>query len=1207
MDLRDEVNEFTGDDLPSSEHSGDEVSGDGFINVDLNAEPCSSKVSDSKFNDPVTLGSTLNSVGTDGIASTDISDETVILHNVKSFKTCGSLIEFVDYISTETYTIGTDKNVSDLLTSALSDYYSRSTESYKKDAGRILGAQKDNYLPSINLDDETIDRIKMSVVAQCLKIDVSNSPSEQVDPSTAKRSVIFAKDCSIADTDTSSSSGEGNNEYHYHAGFYHMIVNSIQMNQPVFLDHKVIRAYIIDAVRAKVVSLTNVKTKMSTMNLEESDSKTDRTVSTNTPFNNTVRISYDSLNCGNNPVLKKAGSISETIMSSVLHFSGVSFRGLHDEFDDRLVTAYNVDVIIDDDADEWERLTTDVPDLIKPLRDYFSEFILSKIGYSLAQLIRSIPSMRDPIILHNHGLTGDLFKGFSKILTETAKIDLESMPVMTKREIRTGDLDTDTPLRCLYTGVWRTKIVNVSGRSVFDLKGYDSFETILQYEKIEPVEMEMLTDAVSLFAEVENYCRKFRSYNGVIYDDSADQNTWGIYTVSKDFCERVIPYKSWANVLKQQEEFDSSEKLQKTVADLHKVLLDISDIRERVFDGKDPMFNIALCTLNPKLIFSALRAQCKSKFTSPLCTDDSNDDVKTEASDDINEDDKVDDEVNNEVDDEVDDDIVEFYIQGICAVAIKLVAHVSCIQFKNLSTCDSKLSTHHRDTTDSDNAKCFVNTEGGEHPIESALVSDLESDLESDLDSELEIEYVNSMDHAGSCTLCSDTLCDDDPNVRVFGREIVHMAPNIVKRILEDVVDDVAPVLGISSALLKCFVVYGLIDNIKEALNNHISCIDVLRTINDDGVRSVTSLIRTVNLLDTESTPVLVKALILTTVFFRNMVMKEDISTHIHDGLTCENADDQVIKIRTDPDIEKLIKHKMITPADVFNCVLKNRGLIVERNRLECTMSYVRGGVKFDDVSTKDSDERDDKLKNDPLTHSEGKFITRHLPDTKIISNDLVSRLISLQVYVADKKIRKNQSSIISAYSAYSTHSGSDFDFGFGSGTQTDSSLDSSKVVPGVIMFRDLHKNRELVLNILNIITVDFDFLVSIDDGGRFWEGFVFYTFDHVTYIAFLNKYMNKKKSYTVLTSHGEITEDYKVLTMNLIKRLDQMLLLAQLHSHPFVPPNVLDSALRKTVRWFLQHNPDCYDAVTSVSANVRDVAMNGQSPKNIIYVDRFV
>jgi len=184
-----------------------------------------------------------------------------------------------------------------------------------------------------------------------------------------------------------------------------------------------------------------------------------------------------------------------------------------------------------------------------------------------------------------------------------------------------------------------------------------------------------------------------------------------------------------------------------------------------------------------------------------------------------------------------------------------------------------------------------------------------------------------------------------------------------------------------------------------------------------------------------------------------------------------------VLKSGVEVEVKVQFSSEQIQIHDVLNVLLKPTGLFVVRNL---------------------------KLNKCELAYIDS------LNKTVMISEDIIDRFVRVRDYMIHNFFTNRASS----------------------------ELNSNK---NFIALGNLHRNVELRLNILNIVSLHFDLLLKIDLYGRFWMDCIFYTFDAAIYGAFINRYRHKKESYDVMIDPLVTVNEGDTLVLALVLRLDSL------------------------------------------------------------------
>lgn len=464
---------------------------------------------------------------------------------------------------------------------------------------------EDDHYEAIKLDNAFLDALRSIRRNQMIGLD-SSEPLEWRETKLSDSHQI-KQDCSQTSNFTDA---ETNN--FYHLGFYHYIVNCIQLETYVSLDPFVIRTHITELVRFfvrqrkrfNVRYLTGDDVSSGKKNtVLEIDHVLDCDVTTNKALKSKMNKFLDTI----------SPRYASVIASSMMFNMSVASRN-----------HFNVATVITGNSSDWEDLKLQVTDIVEPLREIFGSYPVLDLTKLLVRWIDSIRVMNHPITYQinfsRHKIGGQLFielrRCFNRIksylISDDGTIDTDALVIFTSSDCKfdhenVPDNNTGT---FTNTGVWHTSLQRIDSptteEKLYALKliSVDTFETEVGI----PVMTEKLKTCVdTIFGFIDPMFTYFcgldddtlskisSSSHSVVHQ----RNIWHDYCLKLDGNSYYLNHDGWKASLENQYQ-----------SQLYKIFSNNKDLKlvcDLLGSENDTLLCMSFYTFNPNIIYSAMR------------------------------------------------------------------------------------------------------------------------------------------------------------------------------------------------------------------------------------------------------------------------------------------------------------------------------------------------------------------------------------------------------------------------------------------------------------------------------------------------------------------------------------------------------------------------------------------------------------------------
>lgn len=356
-------------------------------------------------------------------------------------------------------------------------------------------------------------------------------------------------------------------ETYLHLSFYHLIVNSLQLQIPVFFDKTLIKTCIEEFIRIRIESITDYSNR-------------------NGLFSNLSNVDQ------------------QKILAVISQQNTTANQHLSIEIDNKFDSGSNVVKTILDPNVRSEFIKN-IPSIVTPLKKRMSQYLGTKLEYDLTTMINNLRTVMLQYNPNKKTINGYILAMLGRTVSDYDEINLDSVPVLINRTIKET---TSNKMFCSYSNIWCTKVAKEKGKNVLKFSKLVSFDSVMTID----------TDGTiheKLFHILLRYCKRFE-YSDSTDESRFDSNPWLInicveYNNEKDVdcpdLRYIIDMNSWTDVMDDLNlTFDenlnvSDGELKHVVKKLYKFIEESDEDNQT-----DTLLNMALCTLNPILITTVI-------------------------------------------------------------------------------------------------------------------------------------------------------------------------------------------------------------------------------------------------------------------------------------------------------------------------------------------------------------------------------------------------------------------------------------------------------------------------------------------------------------------------------------------------------------------------------------------------------------------------
>ena len=514
----------------------------------------------------------------------------------------------------------------------------------------VVNSVCSDYINSVNLNKDVFDQIKYYYKLSKLEDNNDNSDNN--------RSVLCDESNSF-----------------YQLSFYHVLANSIQLGLPMLLDHRMIKACIQEIVQLKLHKLMDDVgyTDNSRMYLPIT-----QLLNADPVYNN-----HDNKHNNGRPQVSFARCILtkhdeyKTVTANLNHAEVNSSQidsddNDNDDYDS--YQSYNVKIIVSDDNKGWNDLINEMCSIVSPLKCMYSESLLIKYANDMIDFITRVRILKTGPVITNGILHESIMLLIGRFITDKKIVDLDNIPIHTKRYlIKSNESDKENKLCCVYDGIWCTKQGTYKGIDVLELNSDKllSVKMNIAFDNRLDMNATNIINGIDMFIP---YCIDFNDYKTT--DGDFLTNIWKNNIGTKKTKKSHINLDIWTQIMNKQDKDEIYEKLceNNTAQNLH-IILNLSQYNDsnnlndacknNGFNKNDIFLNIALCTLNPKIICLAIKTQLVARSNSRLQNQINN---------------------NNKL----------FIISAIAHVVMKLISNISTIHISNNNDNNNAINKSNR-------------------------------------------------------------------------------------------------------------------------------------------------------------------------------------------------------------------------------------------------------------------------------------------------------------------------------------------------------------------------------------------------------------------------------------------------------------------------------------------------------------------------------
>lgn len=387
------------------------------------------------------------------------------------------------------------------------------------------------------------------------------------------------------------------NEIYYHIGFFHMVYNSIQIGTPIFFDAKLFGVFLKELVHWKVQTIS----------------------------------SYDSY--------KKIYGYSCLDWNDKTHYGFININSPvitfnNNDNDNDKYNEKNIKMIIDKNRDNWADLIKEIPIIFAPLKFIMTQTSLSDLEKYTETVVDVILATDKLLSIANNCFSGPLIKLFSNNLIDDPVIKITSLPICIRK---TMDLDWkigDEKIICNYDGIICSEICTYDDVNIIKIHSMPKIKSrVIPTKKIEFTIDEYTS--LKIYNFLIPYSIKFMdssftnqwkyfSHN-MIFGDDSESSSLSLSSSEEDGSHvdatlsdedkdisYIISLHHWNLMMNQQNSLNKNI-LRKTNSDegirylnkfIHSQLnTDNEDNIDNIDNRKNKLLNMAICTLNPDVIY----------------------------------------------------------------------------------------------------------------------------------------------------------------------------------------------------------------------------------------------------------------------------------------------------------------------------------------------------------------------------------------------------------------------------------------------------------------------------------------------------------------------------------------------------------------------------------------------------------------------------